>query len=66
MSSLEVAKLYLEQVFPLVGLPKWVILDWDIRFTLKVFKEIYELLEVRQNIVSAYYPQTDGQSKKTN
>jgi len=61
-----VAKLYLEQVFPLVGLPEQVILDWDTRFTLKVFKEICKLLEIRQNIASAYHPQMDGQSKKTN
>jgi len=60
ISSWEVAKLYLEWVFPLVGLPEQVILDWDTRFTLKAFKEICELLEIRQNIASAYHPQMDG------
>ena len=66
MSSLEVTKLYLEWVFLLVGLPEKIILDWDTRFISKIFREICELLEVKQNITSAYHPQTDGQSKKMN
>jgi transposase InsO family protein len=64
--SLDVAKLYLERVFPFAGLPEKVISDRDPRFTSKVFKEVCELLEVKQNISSAYHPQTDGQSEKTN
>jgi len=66
MDSLDVAKLYLHQVFPFVGLPEWVISDQDPKFTSKVFQEICALLEVKQNISSAYHPQTDGQSEKTN
>jgi hypothetical protein len=66
MDLLDVAKLYLHQVFPFVGLPEWVISDQDPKFTSKVFQEICALLEVKQNILSAYHPQTDGQSKKTN
>jgi len=66
MDSLGVAKLYLEWVFPFVGLPDRVISDRDPKFTSKVFKEVCELLEVKQNISSAYHPQTDGQSEKTN
>jgi hypothetical protein len=49
-----------------VGLPEKIILDWDIRFTFKIFREICELLKVKQNITSVYHPQTDRQSKKMN
>jgi hypothetical protein len=56
MDFLEVAKLYLEHMFPFVGLPKQVISDCDTRFTSKVFKEVYALLKVKQNIASGYYP----------
>jgi hypothetical protein len=66
MDSLDVAKLYLHRVFPFVGLPEWVILDQNPKFTSKVFWEICALLEVKQNILSAYHSQTDGQSEKTN
>jgi len=66
INSLGVTKLYLERVFPFVGLPEWVISDRDPRFTSRVFKEICDLLEIKQNVASTYHPQTDGQSEKTN
>ena len=66
MDSLGFAKLYLERIFPFIGLLERVISDWDSRFTSKIFWEICALLEVKQNIASRYYPQTDGQSEKTN
>ncbi len=66
MGALDVAKLYLKWVFPFVGLPNWVILDWDSRFMAKLFKNICEMLEIKQNMASAYHLQMDGQSEKTN
>jgi hypothetical protein len=66
MGSLDIARLYLEWVFPFVGIPEKVISDWDTRFMLKVFKELCEILQIKQNITSAYHPQTNGQSEKTN
>ena len=66
MSFLNVARLYLERVFPFVGLPDKVISDRDSKFTSKVFREVCKLLEVKQKMASTYHPQTDGQSEKTN
>jgi hypothetical protein len=66
IDSLGVTKLYLERVFPCVGLPKKVISDRDPRFTLRIFKKICMLLKIKQSIASMYYLQTDGQSEKTN
>jgi hypothetical protein len=66
MGSLKVARLYLECVFPFVGLPEKIISDRDTQFTFKVFKEVCELLKVQQKMASMYHPQTDGQSEKTN
>jgi len=63
---LNVARLYLERVFPFVGLPDKVISDRDSKFTSKVFREVCKLLEVKQKMASTYHPQTDGQSEKTN
>ncbi len=60
MDLLAIAKLYLHRVFPFVGLPEQVISDQDPKFTFKVFREICALLEVKQNISSAYHPQTDS------
>jgi transposase InsO family protein len=66
MGSLDIAKLYLERVFPYVGVPEKIISDRDTRFTSKIFKELCEMLRIKQNVASAYHPQTDGQSEKTN
>jgi hypothetical protein len=66
MDSLAIAKLYLHCVFPFVGLLERVISDQDPKFTSKVFQEICTQLKVKQNISSAYHPQTDRQSEKTN
>jgi hypothetical protein len=61
-----VARLYAQNVFPHFGIPKKVISDRDTRFTAKFTKELCRILQVQQNISSAYHPQTDGQSKHSN
>src|SRR6266850_2385780 len=61
-----VAKLFKDRIFPFVGLPKKIISDRDPRFTSAFFRELCKQLEVTQNLSTAYHPQTDGQSEKTN
>jgi hypothetical protein len=61
-----VAKLFKDRVFPFTGLPKKIILDRDTRFTSTFFKEVCLQLGIKQNLSSAYHPQTDRQSEKTN
>src|ERR1700682_1264598 len=61
-----VAKLFKDRIFPFVGLPKRIISDRDPRFRSTFFKELCKQLEVTQNLSTAYHPQTDGQSEKTN
>src|SRR5712671_2408248 len=61
-----VATLYATQVFPHYGLPKKVISDRDTRFASNFARELCDILKIRQNISTAYHPQTDGQSERTN
>jgi len=61
-----VAKLYATHVFPHYGLPKKVISDRDPRFASNFSREMCNLLGIKQNISTAYHPQTDGQSERTN
>jgi len=61
-----VAKLFKDHIFPFVGLPRKVISDRDPHFMSTFFKELCKQLEVSQNLSTAYHPQTDGQSEKTN
>jgi hypothetical protein len=61
-----VAALYLQRVYPRYGIPAKVITDRDTRFTSKFAKGLCEALQIKQNISTAYHPQTDGQSERTN
>jgi hypothetical protein len=59
-------KLFKDCVFPFVGLPKKIISDRDPWFTSTFFRELCKQLDASQNLRTAYHPQTDGQSEKTN
>jgi len=61
-----VAQLYATHVFPHYGIPRKIISDRDTRFTANVSKDICRILGIKQNISTAYHPQTDGQSERTN
>ena len=58
--------LYLNHVFPTYGIPRKIILDRDPRFVLKFGTELCHILDIKQNVSSAYHPQTDGASERTN
>ena len=61
-----VAKLYATNVFPHYGIPLKIISDRDTRFDSKFTTNLCKILGIRQNISSAYHPQTDGQLERTN
>lgn len=61
-----VAELYIRHVVPQYGLPKRIISDRDPRFASAFTKELCHQLGIKQNISSAYHPQTDGQSERSN
>lgn len=60
------AKLYTTYVLPHYGLPTCIISDRDPRFTSAFTLELCHVLSISQNISTAYHPQTDGQSERTN
>ena len=61
-----VAQLYLTHVLPHYGIPKKIISDRDPRFTSRFGQALCQALDIRQNISTAYHPQTDGASEHTN
>ena len=66
MGAEAIVELFKERVFPYTGIPTWLISDRDTRFTLSWFRELCRALGVTQNLSTAYHPQTDGQSERTN
>jgi hypothetical protein len=61
-----VVLLYLRHVYPRFGIPKKIISDRDTRFTSKFAKGLNNALDIKSNMSTAYHPQTDGQSERTN
>jgi hypothetical protein len=62
----EVARLYYDNVYRWFGLPNKVISDRDPRFTSFFAKALAQQLGIKQNVSSAFHPQTDGLSERTN
>ena len=60
------AKLYTTYILPHYGLPTRIISDQDPHFTSTFSRELCCTLGITQNISTAYHPQTDGQSERTN
>ena len=58
-----VALLYVNNVIPHYGIPQKIISDQDVRFVSKFSSELCRLLKIKQNISTAYHPQTDGASE---
>lgn len=61
-----IATIFANHVFPYFGIPYKVISDRDMHFTAQFTQELCHLLDITQNISTAYHPQIDGQSKCTN
>src|SRR5712671_1146568 len=66
IDAVSIAALYATHVFPHYGVPLQIISDRDPCFDSKFTTELCKLLGIRQNISTAYHPQTDGQSERTN
>ena len=65
-TTFTIANLYVQHVFPHYGTPCKIITDRDTRFTSHFPKELCRILDIKQNISTAYHPETDGQSEQTN
>jgi RNase H-like domain found in reverse transcriptase/Reverse transcriptase (RNA-dependent DNA polymerase)/Integrase zinc binding domain/Chromo (CHRromatin Organisation MOdifier) domain len=61
-----IAQLYLEHLFRWFGIPQKIISDRDPRFTSHFARELTKGLGISQNLSTAFHPQTDGLSERTN
>ena len=60
------AKLFRYHVWKLHGLPESIILDRGVQFVVGMMRELNNLLEIQTKLLTAYHPQTDGQTERIN
>ena len=57
---------FIREIWRLHGLPIGVVSDRDTVFISKLWSEVMRLLDVSQDMSTAYHPQTDGQTERVN
>jgi hypothetical protein len=64
--AINIAEIFMKEIFRLHGIPKMVISDRDVKFTSTFWKELFAGLNTNLNFSTSYHPQTDGQTERTN
>jgi transposase InsO family protein len=62
----ETAKLFLDNIYRIHGFPNDIVLDKGTQFTSNFWRGLFQLLGVKIDLSTTYYPQTDGQIEKVN
>jgi len=66
LKAINIAEIFMKEIFRLHGIPKMVISDRDVKFTYAFWKELFAGLNTNLNCSTSYHPQTDGQTERTN
>jgi hypothetical protein len=61
-----VAELFFKEIFGNYGLPREIICDRDRKFVSEFWKSLFKLCGTKINMSSAYHPETNGQTERTN
>jgi hypothetical protein len=59
-SALQVAHVYMDNIYKLHGLPESIISNRDKIFTSNVWQQLFRLSDTQLLMSSSYHPQTDG------
>lgn len=65
-TAFKVAKLYIDHVYKLHGMPAAIVSDRDKVFTSQLWQELFKLSGTELRMSSAYHPQSDGQTERVN
>jgi transposase InsO family protein len=62
----QLVELYTARIMSLHSVPKKIVSDRGSQFTSRFWKSFHENMDTKLNFSSAYQPQTDGQTERTN
>ena len=62
----KLAKLYVENIVKLHGVPSRIVSDRGTQFTSRFWKSLHKGMGSKLDFSSAYHPQTDGQTERVN
>ena len=62
----KLAKLYVENIVKLHGVPSRIVSDRGTQFTSRFWKSLHKAMCTNLDFSSAYHPQTDGQTERVN
>ncbi|WVZ93549.1 hypothetical protein U9M48_039520 [Paspalum notatum var. saurae] len=62
----KLAELYISRIVCLHGVPKRIISDRGSQFTSRFWEQLHDSLDTKLRFSTAYHPQTDGQTERTN
>jgi hypothetical protein len=62
----QLVELYMALIVCLHGVPKKIVSDRGSQFTSRFWKTFHENMDTELSFSSAYHPQTDGQTERTN
>jgi len=62
----DLADTFLKEVWKLDGLPSEIVADMDAKFSGEFWESLCKALGIKLRMSTAYHPQTDGQTERTN
>jgi hypothetical protein len=62
----DVADIFLKEVARLHGIPKTIVSDRDLKFTLNFWKGLFKGFRTNLNFSTVYHPESDGQTERVN
>jgi len=66
VSSEGIAKIYRDDIWKLHGIPRKILSDRRLQFASKFMEELTKALGTKRQLLTAYHPQTDGQTERIN
>ena len=64
--AMNIADIFLKEIFSLHGIPKVIISDRDVKFTRNFWRYLFFELETQLNFSTTYHPQIDGNTERVN